>query len=318
MLRIILQISVIALIATGSSLSSAAAEGVVWEKLTLNQALDKAKSLDQMVMIDVYATHCKQCGEMDVQLWDTPEGAALGEGMVTIRVASDKPESFSVRERYPVLGLPLVLFIQPDGEEFGRIVGYNSHFQWVSDAKMLKNWIDPRPALEEQLEANPNSPESVFQMFEQNIYDKKEVEADLLLMRIMKLEESSQSPSFGPRAMALFAKYWDYFRQDKVKSQGVWKSQIEKYAHTNMAGSGVKSTFEYAKATRQTDAWLNWICPIIEKNHHAVAFCYSVAMQAYRAGVKHPCLAKAARVAKEHNYGPANMDSIAVVLEGGN
>ncbi len=301
-----------------SVISVATAEGVVWERITLNQALDKAKALDQMVMIDVYSDHCMQCGEMDMQLWDTAEGAELAEGLITMRIASDKPEAFDINERYPILGLPLVIFIKPDGEEFGRIVGYNSHFQWVSDAQMLKNWVDPRPALEEQLEANPNDLQSLYNMLEQNIYDKKEIEADLLLRKIITIEGEANSPSFGPRGMALIAKYWDYFRRDKATSQSVWKSQVEKYAHSNMTGSGVKATFEYARSTGQTEAWVDWICPIVEKNSNSPRFCYSVAMQAFRNRTMHPCLGKAARIALANNIGPAYMDSIAVVLEGGN
>ncbi|MCK4303844.1 MAG: hypothetical protein KAY24_06370, partial [Candidatus Eisenbacteria sp.] len=57
-------------------------------------------------------------------------------------------------------------------------------------------------------------------------------------------------------------------------------------------------------------------CGITEKNPQAGRLNYYVAKFALKSGLTHPCLAKAARTAHALGVGPANLDSIAVILEG--
>ena len=116
----------------------ARSEGVQWEPLTIDQALAKAEELGALVRVDVYASHCHQCKVMDEELWETPEGAAFADGLVAVRFPSDKPEGIELQRRYPVLGLPLVIFLNPDGTEIDRIVNFREQRSWLAEARMLK------------------------------------------------------------------------------------------------------------------------------------------------------------------------------------
>jgi thioredoxin-related protein len=313
--RTIILSVLLATILFGVAGSSAAAQGIVWENLTIEQALAKAKKNDTMVLIDVYSDHCHQCHDMDDQFWNTPLGAELGEGLVCLRVASDKPESSAIRQRYPILGLPLAMFIGPDGNEFGRLVGYRDHDAFVQESKTLKNWIEQAPSLEAKVEQFPESAQFALELMEYYLYQKRDSEAETLLRKIMKIDDLSPRPMIAPRALSITAKYYDYFKHNKMRSQGIWKSQVVKYAHTGMATSGITATFDYAHQTGHIYEWIDWMCEILKEINYPPRVCYTIAMRAYRSGLKHECLALAGQKAVEGGVGPDNMAEIAASLK---
>jgi thioredoxin-related protein len=126
----------------------AAAQGIVWSKLSVDEALAKAKEQNRVLMIDVFSEHCMQCKDLEEQLWDTADGAALGEDLIALQIESDGPAGERLRRLYPVLGLPLVIFIEPGGKEIGRVVGFRGLAEFLTEARNLKAGVDPLPALE--------------------------------------------------------------------------------------------------------------------------------------------------------------------------
>lgn len=311
--NIVLSILITAIL-LGAAISAATAEGITWENLTYQQALAKAKKNDTMILIDVYSDKCHQCTDMDEQFWNTTLGSDLGEGLVCLKVASDKPESAEIRKNFPVLGLPLAMFITPDGNEFGRLVGYRDHDLFVQESIMLKNWIEQAPALEAKVDQFPESAQFALDLMEYYLYQKREADAEKLLLKIMELDDPTPSPMVAPRALSITAKYWDYFKHEPMRSQGIWKSQVVKYAGTGMATSGITATFDYAFQTGHATEWIDWMCAIMKEANYPPRVCYTVAMRAYRSGLKHECLALAGDKAVAGGVGPDNMAEIARAL----
>ncbi|MFC1572388.1 thioredoxin family protein [Candidatus Eisenbacteria bacterium] len=296
--------------------ANAHAKGVVWRDITLDKALEEAAKHNTMVMIDVYADHCMQCKVMDNELWDTPTGGELADGLIPLRIPSDKPEGRLLQRRYPVLGLPLTLFLLPDGTELDRIVGYQAVEPFLSEAEMLKAGSDPLPHMEERLAKNPNSLSLSLEVLQKLLYRKRIAEAEALLSKMVKLdpERKAKEPA---QAMIYVAKYHSYFRLDEDKAQQHWRTIVEQYPHSGSTTSGVKGTYEFARSQGQLNEWIAWICPIIEKNPDAGRLNYNVATFANRGRLRHPCLGQAAKNASAQGVGKAAfMDSIAVVLAG--
>jgi hypothetical protein len=198
--------------------SAAGAEGVTWSDLTLAQALAKADDLATLVMIDVYASHCMQCKDMDREVWETPEGAELAEGLIMLRIPSDKPEGRTLQDNYPVLGLPLVILLEADGTERGRIVNYRTPEPFFEQARALKAGFDPLPEMEAELEAQPTSQKLTFEIFEQYLYRQREAEAGSLLARLLELD-SRRISTYATKALGLAARYYDYFKHGPVESR---------------------------------------------------------------------------------------------------
>jgi len=293
-----------------------AGEGVRWEPLTIEQALAKAEQTGSILMVDVYATHCQQCEVMDRELWETPQGAAFAEGLLAVRFPSDKPAGIDLQRRYPVLGLPLVLFINPDGTELDRIVGYRDPSSWLNEARPLKAGVDPVPGLEEQLEAQPEAAPVLFALIEKYIFRRRAEEAEVLLGRLIKLDPERKG---GLTTMALtqLAKYYDYFVGDIERAQFIYRTMVEEYPNSDGITGALKETYDFHKERGTVDEWVAWVCPIAiahPKSRYLNRYTATFALSSGKTGA---CLAQAARNAallEPYPQQKVYLDSIAVVL----
>lgn len=293
----------------------AAAQGIVWSKLSVDEALAKAKEQNRVLMIDVFSDHCMQCKDLDEQLWQTADGAALGEDLIALQIESDGPGGERLRRLYPVLGLPVVIFIEPDGKEIGRVVGFRGLAEFLTEARNLKAGVDPLPALEAELAAHPDGIPQLVDVMEQYLFRKREAEGKQILDKLIALDAKRQS-SDVTRAMALMGKYYENVDGDWEASLGLWKSMVQLYPRSAGATSGISGSCKIAVAWNQTREWIDWICAIGDQYPEEGRLHYNIAMIAYRQGLKDDCLARSARTAIAKGVGPSNMDSIAVVLEG--
>lgn len=295
--------------------SAARAEGVTWSDLTLAQALAKADDLATLVMIDVYASHCMQCKDMDREVWETSEGAELAEGLIMLRIPSDKPEGRALQDNYPVLGLPLVILLEADGTESGRIVGYRTPEPFLEEARALKAGFDPLPEMEAELEAQPTSQKLTLEVLEQYLYRQREAEAESLLAHLLELD-SRRISTYATKALGLTARYYDYFKHDSEKSQKYWRIMLHDYAQSRAVNGALKATYEYHRQKRTLTQWIEMVCAVADANPEASTLNAGIARWAVRGNLTHPCLAAAARRAHALGAKPAIFDSLAIVLEG--
>ena len=93
----------------------------------------------------------------------------------SIKINADKKEGAEITEQYHVNGFPTVIFVDKEGLEIDRIIGYvppENFISMVTDLLAGKNTI---PALEKMLENNPNDFETIFKIA-QKYMDRGEME----------------------------------------------------------------------------------------------------------------------------------------------
>lgn len=103
--------------------------GIHFEKgLTWEQVQEKAKKEGKYILVDCYATWCKPCKEMDIQVYPDPAvGAIVNNRFISVKVQMDssKSDNENIKILYPVARkleksysinyLPTYLFFSPDG-----------------------------------------------------------------------------------------------------------------------------------------------------------------------------------------------------------
>ncbi|RMG39303.1 MAG: DUF255 domain-containing protein [Candidatus Dadabacteria bacterium] len=115
-----------------------------------DKALQVARSSGKAVMIDLYADWCAACRELDRLTFSDPRVVkTLNKEVVPARLdftrETEKNEELS--DRYNVMGLPCVLFVDPDGEEIPdtRLTGFvtpEKFLQHVAKVeRILKNSV---------------------------------------------------------------------------------------------------------------------------------------------------------------------------------
>ena len=92
------------------------------ELLTLEQALNVAKSSNKLVLADMSAIWCPACRKLDKQVFsDENVKTQLNQNFVYARIEYESPEGESFMQNYQVTGFPTLLVLNSDGEKLVQL-----------------------------------------------------------------------------------------------------------------------------------------------------------------------------------------------------
>jgi thioredoxin-like negative regulator of GroEL len=114
---------------------TASAAGVQFRAGDFAGALAEAQRAKKPLMVDVFATWCGPCQELDAKVYGDDEAArTLNDTFVSFKIDGEKGEGPALMKRYNAVGFPTVLFLTPQGEEIDRIFGYLPKDEYVKTA----------------------------------------------------------------------------------------------------------------------------------------------------------------------------------------
>ncbi len=116
------------------------AQGVIFEELSLEQALAKAKQENKYVMVDLYASTCGPCYKMLRDIFPLKEvGDYFNSNFINVKYLTDQEEEGkAVKKKYPIKAVPTYLFLAPDGTEMHRAIGYMDQHRFIAIAQRAK------------------------------------------------------------------------------------------------------------------------------------------------------------------------------------
>jgi hypothetical protein len=231
----------------------ARAEGVRWESATLDEALAKAREENTRVFVKFDAAWCSVCRTLERELLDTAEGAALTEDLVAVRFDFDDPANRPLVERYVVLGLPTTLVLTPDGQQIGRISGYDTKEAFVAQIEAAKTGDDPVPALRAAHEAAPENALAMLALGEALLVRGETAEGEALLGRVA-WRSGADDAAHAAEALFLLGRYHHRVRRDPSEARHVWRELATRFPDDERAPGAV---WWFAKAEA-------------ELGHHAV------------------------------------------------
>lgn len=110
----------------------AAGPHLTWDYDNEPAALEAAKKEDKLVMLDFYATWCAACNELDHKTFSNQEVIDRLENYVTVKLDFSTKSDEVLTEKYKIVGLPVVIFMDAQSNIYERIEGF------VKPEEMLK------------------------------------------------------------------------------------------------------------------------------------------------------------------------------------
>lgn len=99
----------------------ALAGGINWEN-SLSAGLDSAKNQNKPVMIDFYTDWCGWCKKLDNDTYSNAKVQDLANKFICIKINGDNARTDVAK--YGVNGFPTIVFLDSNGKEIDRNVGY--------------------------------------------------------------------------------------------------------------------------------------------------------------------------------------------------
>lgn len=137
-----------------ASVACQRAPGELFRPLSLEQALAVAADEDKIVFVDFFTTWCGPCKKLDETTWrDERVVRWLGEHAVSLKIDAEENEELAAR--YRVRAYPTMVFIDPDGSELGRLVGYEDADSFLVKGPEALAGISELDRVSSDLEAEP-------------------------------------------------------------------------------------------------------------------------------------------------------------------
>ena len=118
-----MRVAIFALFVSFATFASVAS-GAMWQDGSLSDATARAARDNKLVFVDVYATWCGPCQDMDTDVYPRAEvNRLLTSDFVALRRDGERGEGLSIAQRYHVLGFPTMLVLDGNGAEIDRVTG---------------------------------------------------------------------------------------------------------------------------------------------------------------------------------------------------
>lgn len=139
-LKSLLTAILVALISFGAS-----AEGIVFEHISVDAALEKAKQENKPIFIDVYATWCGPCKYLTNHVFvDEELGDYMNKHFINLKLDGEEGDGDYLMAEFGLDAYPTMLFLSPEKVELDRIVGAASVDEIL---EVSKGVIDPSTTL---------------------------------------------------------------------------------------------------------------------------------------------------------------------------
>ena len=111
-------------------------QGVIFQNITFNEALKKAKDENKLIFMNVYAVWCGPCKMLKNTTFKSAQVAdLLNKNFINLDIDAEKGEGIELAERYNVEAHPLMLLIDANGKVIKSILGYRKDAQLLSEVK---------------------------------------------------------------------------------------------------------------------------------------------------------------------------------------
>lgn len=150
-------------------------QGIKFEEAKWSTLLAKAKKENKLIFVDAYAVWCGPCKLMVKNIFPLESvGNEYNAHFINTKIDMEKGEGIDLAKKYNVKAFPTYLFINGDGEEVHRTLGYVEEGDFIQFAKDAQDPNKRLSALKQKFEKGENSPEFLKNLAALTMYNDAE------------------------------------------------------------------------------------------------------------------------------------------------
>lgn len=150
-------------------------QGIKFEEGNFKSLLAKAKKENKLIFIDAYAVWCGPCKLMVKNIFPLkPVGDYYNANFINAKIDMEKGEGIELAKKYNVRAFPTYLFINGDGEEVHRTLGYVEEKDFIQFAMDAGDPNKRLTALKQKFEKGESNPEFLKNLAGLTIYNDAE------------------------------------------------------------------------------------------------------------------------------------------------
>ncbi len=159
---------------------------------TVAEVLAMAKAQNKVVMVDVMTEWCKWCIELDNKVYAKIDvGEFANANQINYKIDAENGEGIDFAKKYSVSGYPTILFLDADGNEIDRIVGYVPSKDFKEMMVDYNKGVNTYNDLQAKLEKNPGDVEANLKYADKLMTLGKDDEAKARLNKILEVDAAN-------------------------------------------------------------------------------------------------------------------------------
>ncbi|CAA7386250.1 thioredoxin family protein [Chryseobacterium fistulae] len=157
------------------------AQGIQFDEGKFASILAKAKKENKLIFIDAYASWCGPCKLMVKNIFPLQNvGDYYNSHFINTKIDMEKGEGLDLAKKYNVKAFPTYLFINGDGEEIHRTLGYVEENDFIQFAKDAENPNKRLASLKQKFENGEKDPEFLKNLASLTVYNDAEFSGKVL------------------------------------------------------------------------------------------------------------------------------------------
>ena len=162
------------------------AQGIKFQEGDFKSLLAKAKKENKLIFVDAYAVWCGPCKLMVKNIFPKKNvGDYYNANFVNAKIDMEKGEGIDLAKKYNVKAFPTYLFINGDGEEVHRTLGYVEEKEFIQFAMDAGDPNKRLTTLKAKFEKGEKNPEFLKNLAKLTIYNDSQF-AEKVLERYFK------------------------------------------------------------------------------------------------------------------------------------